>query len=444
MTIRFFYILFPIIFLTACSGIKPIKERIQDNISCQTVPASTVPDWVFGNTENNIDSYYGIGVSEGFNITFNEMKKLSRANAEMELSSSIEVRITSSLNKDVREELTSKSNNYKRTVDQVVRSNTDILLTDIQLDNSWFNHETCQLWTRVKLTKESLQASQKQMKSMIMLKLDKTSKNIDSIKMTIENDPNVVLRKYGLTINSMNYVRAFNLPIPDEELFPILDLYAKYGSTPNNHASTLGAWSVEPFSSALMIDIENPSTSSIIIANNPSLLQSVFRFNHSNKTIERLTKYFLTLNTKEVPTRVIHIKSHEEWFYSYKEVLHNQSNELYKQNRKNIKNLKNEFNKNISSQEYSKRKIHLEKEYNKEKKIIEMKKKQLIKDYGSSMSNFSDYFFSIHYAACFGNKESLLILDQYNLSMTKKTKKGYSPLEIANICKNDSAIKYLN
>jgi len=223
--------LFTTLFSTGCTTTKPTKDSIADNPSCRTLPASTMPGWITGSPSGNTEAYYGAGVSEGLDMSFAEMKSISRANANTELAQSLEVRIQYGL----REEVTSTSgSDHKKTIKMIIKSNSDLLISGAEVDSVWLNRETCQLWTRVKLSKKEAERSRKEMKSLLMRELEKAAMDVASIKDTIESDPNVFLRKYGLSISnpSYDYIRALNLEIKKEEIFKILDLYYQFGHTP--------------------------------------------------------------------------------------------------------------------------------------------------------------------------------------------------------------------
>lgn len=225
--------LFVILFSTGCATTKSAKNSIADNPSCRSLPASPMPGWITGSPSGNTKAYYGVGVSEGLDMSFAEMKSISRVNANTELAQSLEVRIQSSL----REEVASTSgSDHKKTIEVIIESNSDLLISGAEVDSRWLNRETCQLWTRVKLLKKEAERSKKEMKSLVMRELERATKDVASIKETIESDPDVILRKYGLSISNpyYDYMRALNLGIEKEEKFKILDLYYQFGHIPTS------------------------------------------------------------------------------------------------------------------------------------------------------------------------------------------------------------------
>ncbi len=441
-----FYIQLAAITLMACSGIKPVTERIQDNMSCQTVPTSIPPDWVFGNSQNIKDSYYGIGVSDGFDTTFNAMKRLSRANAEVELSSSIEVRITSRLNSDIREESKSTSNEYKRTVNQVIKSNTDMLLSDVELDGTWFNHETCQLWTRVRLTKESLQASQNQMKSMIQIKLEEAASNVASIKSTIENDPVVILRKSGLTTTS--YMKALGLEINDKDLFSILDIYANYGNgiTPNSASHVSGYGYSEPYLSFQTSMYQKAQY--YPVAGVASIIQMLSAFNNDNENLLAVSlRYMIRTKEEEMPTKIMNRADHDRWYKSAKSILDKESDRLTQLHKKNISRLLDNYTSNLISKErYEKENEKLQNNISQDWRNHDKKYNEIHSPSNqiNDMEKYTDHIYAIHFASCYGSPKNIKTLKENGYPMMKQTKKGFSALDVAISCNNNDNINFLN
>lgn len=143
------------VFTTGCSTTKEAKERIADNPSCRTLPASPMPGWILGSSTGSTGVYYGVGVSEGLDMSFSEMKATSRSNANAELAQSLEVRIQSA----VREEVTgSAEGDYNKKVKGIIESNSDLLISGSEVDSIWLNRETCQLWTRESYRRKKLNA----------------------------------------------------------------------------------------------------------------------------------------------------------------------------------------------------------------------------------------------------------------------------------------------
>jgi hypothetical protein len=378
-----------VILLVACIRTVPIKERIESNLSCRTLPSSEAPNWVFGSGVAASGYYYGVGVANGFDVPFNEMKQLSRSFAEAELSSSIETRITSDLRQSVTMSASNGSNDLNKTVQQVIKSNSDLLLSDVQLDGSWFNQETCQLWTRVKLSRNSLKQSKEQMKTMVMLKLEESSKNIESIKATIESDPNVVLRKYGLTIDAVHYLKALSLDVPDKEFYKILDLYAEYGTTPNLAAYQTGFGGVEPYSS-YTVELYTKPYSTVSL---PSLLQMLVAYDKvDEKLLRRMLTFYVNSGSEDIGSKLF-------------------NNTEYKREYKSASSEGVTTDSEIFQPSFRKK--------------------------------FEETSYAVHYAACYGSKRNLTILKKSGFSMSKRTSKGSTPLDIARVCKNKETIMYL-
>lgn len=430
------------ILLTACNGSKPIKERIEESASCRTIPVSHPPKWVFNEIPKSFDYYFGVGVSEGFDIDFNEMKKRSRSYAESELSSSIETRVSSNLRQVVRKQNTKESSSLSNTVEQTIKSNSELLLSDVEVDDTWFNRETCQLWTKVRLSKSSLEESQKQMKTMVLLKLERASKNVDSIKKTIESDPNVILRKYGLTINGGDYFRALQLPIKDNELFSILDLYEKFGSNPNSFAFGLGVTLSEPYKSGIFKISRGGYT-----APTPTLFQMVAGYKGGDeRVIERLVKYYSLKKYNDIHIESYAVKNYDIWFESKKSKLEIESKKLTSIHEKNRKEIVESYNSHLSRSRYEKENTQLESKIKENWRQHRISHDELydVKNQISYRNNFKDHIVTVHFAACFGSEKNLSILKKYGFLKIKKTQKGYSPLEIAETCKNKETMEYLN
>lgn len=432
-----------VILLVACNGTMPIKERIENNLSCRTLPSSEAPNWVFGSGVAASGYYYGVGVANGFDVPFNEMKQRSRSFAEAEISSSIETRITSDLRQSVSMSASNGSSDLNKTVQQVIKSNSDLLLSDVQLDGSWFNQETCQLWTRVKLSRNSLKQSKKQMKIMVMLKLEESSKNIDSIKATIESDPNVILRKYGLKINAGDYLKALSLDVPDKESYSVLDLYAEYSITPEISATSVGVYDVEPYASAF----QNTYTETY----RPYASLRVLDLLVSTRTIdEKVLKRALTISIKNSiqskGTRIIDYGARQLWYENWKDEYDKETDRLSALHKVREEKLESDYNSGRNSQKYEENRKELRAKISRD---WELHRKLHDEFYGNQSSNgmavnnFFDYIFTVHFAACYGNVKNLKILDEFDFSMNKKTKNGFSPLEVAEICKNKETIMYL-
>jgi hypothetical protein len=406
-------ILTPLFILSiACSGTMQIKERVESNLSCRSLPASEAPGWVFDSRETVSDYYYGVGVADGFGITFNEMKARSRSFAESEISSSLETRITSDLRQSVTMSASSGSSDLNKTVQQVIKSNSDLLLSDVEVDSSWFNQEACQLWTRVKLSRNSLKQSKKEMKTMVMLKLEESSKSIENIKATIESDPDVILRKYELKINANDYYNALSLDLSDDEFYTVLRLYSKFDITPNR-LDVL--FDYKPYFMTLM---ETGGASSIYGRRGFFSVLHFFSIYEEvdMKVFDRTLKFFINENMEDFGFRVYN-------FFEYRREL--------SERHANANAWLSERNE-TESNEYS------------DDEAQDLYNEMLVeKNLGEHREKYNDTFYAVHSAACYGAIRNLKILGKNGFSMNKKTKKGLSPLEVAEACGNKKTIGYL-
>jgi len=186
------------VLVTSCASSVSKKELIENNPACQSLPASNIPAWVINPISSSSIHLYGVGVTNGMNMNFNQLRKESKQSAEAELASSIQVNISASLSNKIKLDSIKSKNNLSQTISQVIESSTDIMLRGVGVDKVWLNRETCQLWTLVIISKEDVKKSEKEMQGLVNIKLNTIGEDISSIKSTIASDPSVILRKYNL------------------------------------------------------------------------------------------------------------------------------------------------------------------------------------------------------------------------------------------------------
>lgn len=442
--IRKHLIFLPLLTLfVGCGGVKTIKQKIDENISCNTMPYSKAPNWVFMPIPRNDQYFYGVGVSDGFDKPFQEMKVGSRSNAEADLSSVIETRVSSSMQADIKVNKTNSGEKISKSVKQVMKSNSDLLLSEIYVDEVWFNKDTCQLWTKVKLSRKHLEESKGKIKSMILLEIEKTSDNVSEIKELVKEDPNLKLRKYGLTIDANKYIRVFELDLPKEELFDVLDLYKKYGSTPYSLAHTLGLLHKEPYKSFLLgiwrDTSYRPDFSSM------SLIQALSAQKGVEDTLKVTLDFSKKLNSKENSVKFYDGARYDSWFKRVKKEIDDKGKELTRLHEKLRDEISDEYWKTGDRKKYDQNKSKINENISKNWEAHNQRQKSFYEPSNQlkKRSSFDDYLYTVHIAACYGSKESLRLLRSYGYSMNKRTKQGYTPLDIAKYCKNDEAIRYL-
>lgn len=443
--IRKHLIFLPLLTLfVGCGGVKTIKQKIDENISCNTMSYSKAPNWVFMPIPRNDQYFYGVGVSDGFDKPFQEMKVGSRSNAEADLSSVIETRVSSSMQADIKVNKTNSGETISKSVKQVMKSNSDLLLSEIYVDEVWFNKDTCQLWTKVKLSRKHLEESKGKIKSMILLEIEKTSDDVSEIKEIVKDDPNLKLRRYGLTIDSYKYIRVFELDLPQEELFDVLDLYKKYGSIPYSQASTLGLLHKEPYKSFLIGIAQN-------LSYRPDFtMMSLIQALSAQKGVEDILKltldYSKKLSSKENSVKFYDSARYDSWFKKSKDELDDKSKELTRLHKKWNDEISYEYSITKDRKKYDKNKSEISGKISKNWDDHKQKHDDFYESSNqlNKRASFNDHLYTVHIAACYGSKKSLRLLSAYGYSMSKKTKQGYLPIEIARYCKNDEAIRHLN
>lgn len=430
--------------IVGCGASKSIKQKIDESISCKTMPPSIAPQWVFTPIPQNEKYYYGIGVSDGFDKQFQSMKSMSKSNAEADLSSVIETRISSSIREDIKVNRTGNKEDLSKSVKQVIESNSDLLLSEVYVDEVWFNQDTCQLWTKVKLSRSHLEKSKTKMKTMILLELEKTSSDVRKIKEIVQEDPNVKLRKYGLTIGLHEYARALELDLPRGELFEILDLYGKYGASPYGAAFSLGFGYNQSHKSFL--SRFQSERSFIPDFTSMNLIQSISAIQGGENSLEVLLEYSRKYKKNDFAVKFSDSARYDNWFKKEKEKLDYERKVITEKHNEIRENISAEYYRGRDRIKYDKRMEEFEREVS--NSLAENLRKHNyfydVKNQQKNRSKFNDELYTVHIAACYGTEKTLRLLESYGYSLNRKTSLGYTPLEVSEYCKNDKVIEYLN
>jgi hypothetical protein len=466
-------------FSTGCTTTKAAKDSIADNPSCRTLPTSPIPGWITGSPSGNIEAYYGVGVSEELDMSFTEMKSISRMNANTELAHSLEVRIQSGL----RQEVTSTSgNDYEKKIKVIIKSNSDLLVSGSKVDSVWLNRETCQLWTRVKLSKTEAERSRKEMKSLVMRELERAAKNVASIKDTIESDPNVILRKYGLSISNpyYDYMRALNLGIEKEEIFKILDLYYQFGHIPS---SVYDYKKITNTSGAIFY------TGKIRTSKMPTILYTTLIDENKRNQSSLLLDYMSIKSIQDVGIDVMRMDLEEKNQQKHQEKIELENSKLrlereatnekiasyeksmkekiddipevsayHTENSKCFDVLRNSGSSSFlrcMEKEERERKINYKKykfKVDTIKKATKAGVNEIKRGYSPSAEKIRTQYVRVpitekiylhHAVACWGSPEGMMLLEKSGFSINKKTSRGLTAKEFSKACDNQSVYEIL-
>lgn len=280
------------------------------------------------------------------------------------------------------------------------------------------------------------------MKSLVLQQLEAASKDVASIKSTIESDPNVILRKYGLTINSMDYYRAVNLSLPKDDFNQVLDLYKKYGVSQYEGYSYLGFPVEEYFDFSMSVFGYAPKESM-------NFIQASMASKGREGLVARLLEYDRDYEKKEIPVRFMDSNRFTKWYKSEYEKLSKEHEMVYARHNNKVDKLGDEYRSGrISRAEYEKNMKALKKELDEESKSYDPRFEELnfhnSQIHGGKRESFNDSLYLVHIASCYGSKKGLSIIKDAGFSMKKVTEKGYSPLQIAKYCENKEAVRYLS
>ncbi len=381
------------VLVTSCASSASKKELIENNPACQSLPASKIPEWVIKPISSSSIHLYGVGVTDGMNMNFNQLRKESKQSAEADLASSIQVNISASLSNKIKLDSIKSKNNLSQTINQVIESSTDIMLRGVGVDKVWLNRETCQLWTLVIISKEDVKKSEKEMQGLVNIKLNTIGEDISSIKSAIENDPDVILGKYNLQLNPKGYLESTKQHLKQAERNKIFNLYNKYDF---NH--------------------ENQIHASHFLAKNNDFNLNIFTGIYKSD---------------------VHFDAKENYRTEYGRNITKISKKYFSQIDETVAlSLKNIIDKNT----YEKRISYLE--LKQKGLVFSIPKKTLDEKFPKDM--FTDQFSPIHFAAAFGSPEAIKVLVKNNVSIKTKTEKGKTVYDIAKSFKNERVLNYLN
>ncbi|MFC3679775.1 LPP20 family lipoprotein [Bacterioplanoides pacificum] len=438
-------VLLPLVLLSGCSSQGNLKQQIDNNLSCQTLPPSSPPDWIGNPQARQPGYYYGAGVASGIGVSFSQLQEQSRAQAQAELAALLETRITTSLTQDTEVSASQQGEQQKTTIRQIVHAHSDLLVSGIEVADTWFNHNTCQLWTRVRLDEQSVKHSRAQIKTATLQKLESLSRDVADIRHLIEQDPNVFLREYGLTIDADQYLRALTLDIPEDELFAILDIYRSYGNDPNSSAMKLGIWTSEPYASAntgLMMQGKYQPKSVT------SLLHALASLPLDSNALQRLAHYARQRQIAETSSQVMDPISYQGWINKQLAYFSAEGDKIGQRHQQQVDQLRQQLhNDTISRNQFDQQ---LEILNNQQKKQWQQLSERQKSEFASSAAHsrnrdkFDDRLYAVHFAACFGNRNNLEILQQNGHSLSRKTALGHSPQWVAEHCNNTQTQQFLS
>ena len=430
------------VLVTSCASSVSKKELIENNPACQSLPASNIPAWVVNPISSSSIHLYGVGVTNGMNMNFNQLRKESKQSAEAELASSIQVNISASLSNKIKLDSIKSKNNLSQTISQVIESSTDIMLRGVGVDKVWLNRETCQLWTLVIISKEDVKKSEKEMQGLVNIKLNTIGEDISSIKSTIESDPSVILRKYNLQLTQKGFIESIKRNINPAERSKIFSLYNKYHF---NHENPV-------YGSQFMMD---PGIHSLIYTNgefgyNIDISSLKLNVLHIIAALPSPEKYnfsqlveWAKLNNFDLNifTGTYKFMDHYNAKESYRKEFENSIAKIYDKYRSEMYEIMDLHGKLIIDANTFRKRIS----------EIEIK----MEDLDSSVTNntldkkfprepFTDQFSPIHFAAAFGTPEAIKVLVKNDVSIKTKTEKGKTVYDIAKSFKNERVLSYLN
>lgn len=215
-------------------------SKAVDHPACRSIPQAPMPEWIAQPVAKDAQRYYGYGVAgiapQSEATSFDQLRRQSRQAAQQELAESLQVHVRSSLMLSAQQHQQQDSVQYQEVLNQTIDSHTELFLQNVQVDALWLNHDTCQLWTRVSIDQADYRKGQQMISAQVDRQLSKLSEQIGSLQAVITTDPNVILRQHNLRLDDHGYYHALQLPLPQDEWFSVLDLYARYKYTLNKNA----------------------------------------------------------------------------------------------------------------------------------------------------------------------------------------------------------------
>jgi len=431
------------VLVTSCASSVSKKELIENNPACQSLPASNIPAWVVNPISSSSIHLYGVGVTNGMNMNFNQLRKESKQSAEAELASSIQVNISASLSNKIKLDSIKSKNNLSQTISQVIESSTDIMLRGVGVDKVWLNRETCQLWTLVIISKEDVKKSEKEMQGLVNIKLNTIGEDISSIKSTIASDPSVILRKYNLQLNHKGFLESTKRHIDPADRSKILNLYNRYSF--NHENPVVGSYFVlEPDILSLY------STRSFHKLGGSGGATTRAKIFHVIAALPSPEKYNFSQLVSWAKVNDFNLNIFSD---TYERMAHfNAKNTYRRSHSSNVKKIYEKYS-DKKSEVMAQYRNHAINENTYRKKVAEIELKIEALDYSVTdktldkkvpIDKFTDQLSAIHFAAAFGTPEAIKVLVKNNVSIETKTAKGKTVYDIAKSFKNERVLNYLN
>jgi len=429
-----------IVLVSSCASTVSKKELIENNPACQSLPASKAPRWVINLIQNPSSHLYGIGVSNGMSMDFNQLRKASKQSAEAELASSVQVNIKFSLSNKIEQEDVQSKNSLSKTIDQVIESSTDIMLRGLSVDKIWLNRKTCQLWTLVKISKKDVKKSETQLQKLVYKQLNAIGSDISLIKSTIESDPGVILRNYNLQLTQKGFLESTKRNMDQIDRRKIFNLYNRYDF--NHEDPIIGSYFfMEPDINGLLMErsfTENiGNTLNLSIFHVIAALPSPEKYNFTQLVSWAKVNGF-NLNAFAGTYRVM---AHFNAKRSYQKKYESSITKIYEKYRGEMNEVMALYrNQDIEDNAYRKRISEIESKI----EALDYSLPDNTLDTEVPKEEFSDQFSPIHFAAAFGTPEAIKVLVKNDVSIKTKTAKGKTVYDIAKFFGNDSVLRYLD
>jgi len=157
------------------------------------------------------DYLYGYGVSsQGKDIA--TLRKSSKNAARNDLSESLQVRVKSELKNTISRQRTNQHESISDEVTSYIKTESDSFLIASEVIEMWLQPNSCNLWTKVRMDKKSIDESAKHISNSALHSLRQDLKNIskqlDNVKKETSDNPKKELANRGIPYTGEGFAQT--------------------------------------------------------------------------------------------------------------------------------------------------------------------------------------------------------------------------------------------
>lgn len=206
------------------------KSKIVTPPICNFFPNTPMPGWVMEPVASDNDYLYGYGVASTPHDNLRELRVTSRNEARRDLSESLQVRIKSEIN--VKTFATENNENRKISSEakNFIASESDAVLVSSEVVQLWLQPNSCNLWTKIKISKLKVKTSEAQISNSVVDSINKNLQNmmikLEGVKKETSDDPRKELANRGISFSPQSFAQQLYLGNEDN-----IALFLKTGMT---------------------------------------------------------------------------------------------------------------------------------------------------------------------------------------------------------------------